>query len=258
VGHKIKRPLSLIIKLHNLINFFCRKIFFLTVISVFVLVLSQLFLLMAYLLPLKILILLSIENIPDFLSTIFYSFSREQIILILSFSVFIMYFTHLLLERIMVISVNKSLNILSVGNLSLEKDSFLKKFIETFFRLISTLLLVFLLLIVLFYIFPTVAIALLFCLLIIAIIFFSGKIEKKKITKFSQTSFFMGFMVVFIYEVIYLLYYSTEGVSIITILVSIVIVRYIFLRGVFIINKLLILYRDLNIFYKKLEDSKVN
>lgn len=254
--HKLKRPLNLIVKLHNLINFFCRKIFFLTFISIFVLILSQLFLLMAYLLPLKILILLSIENIPDFLNTIFYSFSREQIILILSFSVFIMYFTHLLLEKVMVISINKSLNILSVGNLSLEKDSFLKKFIETFFRLISTLLLVFLLLWVLFYIFPVIAITVLFCLLIIAIIFFSGKIEKKKITKFSQISFFIGFIIVFIYEVIYLLYYNTESVSIIIILASIVIVRYIFLRGVFIVSKLLILYRDLNTFYKKLGSYK--
>jgi hypothetical protein len=160
------------------------------------------------------------------------------------------------LEKIMATLVNKSLKTLSIDNLNFEKDSFLKKFIETFFRLIATLLLIFLLLIVLSYIFPMVAIALLFCLLIIAIIFFSGKIEKNKITKFSHISFFIGFIVVFIYEVIYLLYYNTETVSIITILVSIVIVRYIFLRGVFIVSKLLILYRDLNAFYKKLGSYK--
>jgi hypothetical protein len=99
VGLKIKRPLSLIIKLHNLINFFCRKIFFLTVISILMLILSQLFLLLAYLLPLKILILLSLENIPDFLNAIFYNLSREQIILTLSFAVFLMYGIHLFFRK---------------------------------------------------------------------------------------------------------------------------------------------------------------
>jgi hypothetical protein len=238
-------------KFYQVILFVTKRIFFVTVFSVLLLTLSQLFLIMAYLLPIKILILLSIENIPDILNTIFYGLEREPIILILSFLVFVMYCLHLVLEKVITIVIEKNFRFLLNDNIVAIRDIFVKRFLENFLRLLATVSLVFLLFCILLYIFPIIAVALLVYLFIVIGISFAIKIQKEQVIKFFHISFFLGFIVIFIYEVIYLLYYNTEEVSIITILISIVVVRYIFLRGVFIINKLLIVYKDLNTFYKK-------
>jgi len=249
----INRFLNSFTKLYRVVQIFNNNLLLVTFFSVVLLTLSQLFLIMAYLLPIKILILLSIEEVPEILTVISYGLKRESIILFLSFLVLIMYCIHLVLEKVIHLLIEKSFRVLSDGDNKSIKDVFLKRFLENFFRLMATFLLVFLLFCILVYIFPIIAITLFIYLLLIAMIFFSLRIPKEKVIKFFHISFFLGFIIIFIYEVIYLLYYDTDKLSIIIILVSIVIVRYIFLRGVFIVSKVLVVFRDLNVFYKKLK-----
>lgn len=243
----INRFLNFFIKLFMVIDFFTKKVFLLTVFSILILTFSQFFLIIAYLLPIKIIILLSMNSIPSILSTVFNGFTRETIILILAFFVFISYGVHLILEQLINRLIKRNFKLLAIESEKVIKDVILKRFLENFFRLMSTFLLIVLLFCSLIYLFPQIAGVLFAYLFVIMIIFFSRRIKKENVIKYFHVSFFLGFIIVFIYEVVFILYYSEKEISIITILVSIVIVRYIFLRGVFIVSKLLVLFRDLKI-----------
>lgn len=245
-----KKYLLVINKLYYILSFFLRNIFGLTIFAVVVLTLSQLFLIISYLLPIKIILLLSVETIPDFLRIIFNELKRDHIILILSFSVFASYGMHLIFEKMILNVISRSLKVIVLEKKNPKQVKILFRFLESFFRLMSTFTLVFLLYCTLVYLFPIIAISLLLYLLIVIIIFPLIKIEKEKLLHFFKTSFFLGFMIIFLFEIIYLLYFYNGELSIFVILISMIIVRYIFLRGVFIVNKLLVLHRGLNTFNK--------
>ena len=63
----------------------------------------------------------------------------------------------------------------------------------------------------------------------------------------------IGFMLVFIYEVIDILYLKTQDTTLLIILLSAVLARYIFMRGHYMINQLVFVHTNIGNFYKRLK-----
>lgn len=250
-----RKAFKVIFKLYTLIIFFLRSDFLLTISSILVLIVSQLLLLVSYLLPIKIILLLAIDTIPVFLSDVFIGYSREEIILILSFSVFIIYGIHLILEKAISFIINRITKRILLNEEQTQDNKFNIKYIDNFFKFTSTLSFVAILFILLFYFLSPIAIALVVYLIIVCNIFLIKKLEMNKVLHFFKFYFYLGFMLVFLLEVFYLLYINTEKVSIIVILLSIVSIRYIFSRGVFLVSKMVFLSSTMNLFCKQITKS---
>lgn len=81
-------------------NKFLRVVPVLTILAVICSVFSQFFLLIGFLLPLKVVLLLGSENVPVYFPTIFHDFGRDGLVLFLSLASVAFYLLHLVTARL--------------------------------------------------------------------------------------------------------------------------------------------------------------
>lgn len=236
--------------------FFFKKIPYNLVASILTTLFAQFFLILSYFLPLKVIILLNMEDLPTYLTSTFSGYHKNEIILLLTFFIFIFYTISMIIEKysehLVLNSMRKILNQTDVE--IIPSNKLIYKFIHSFFKFIATFFLLLSMYILFLFIFPTVALFLLVCIIVIITIFiyFIKHDEKSYNTYFKMTSG-VGFMLVFIYEVIDILYLHTQETTLLTILLSAVLARYIFMRGHYMINQLVFVHTNIDNFYKCIE-----
>lgn len=225
--------------------------------SIFTTLFAQFFLILSYFLPLKVIILLNMEKLPPYLTSIFKGFDKNEIILLLTFFIFLFYAISILVERysdfLIMDSMEKILNQKKIE--ITPSNKLIYKFINSFFKFIATFFLLFFMFVLLLFIFRTVALFLLLCCVILVTIFiYFIKHDTKSYNNYFKMTSGIGFMLVFIYEVIDILYLKTQETDLLVILVTAVLSRYIFMRGHYMINQLVFVSTNIKKFYQRVED----
>jgi len=238
-----------LIHLSNLFLFIFKNNIYFSALAIFTLMLSQVLLLVSYFLPIKVLVLLTRDNISDSLSSIFFNLGREEVILLLTVLVFIAYASYVLLEKYSNLLV-KNIVVKLTGQ---KENKFVLKFIDNFIKVSATMNFVLLLYCIVLYLFPLIGIAMLIYAIIFYIVLHKVKINRQKYNDFFKLSSGLGFMLIFTLEMVSALYFKSENTSVTKIVIVLVLARYIFTRSISILNKLLYLYSSSNNFYEKIK-----
>jgi hypothetical protein len=243
----------------DLTTLFLKKVPILLFFAVIVLLSSQVMLLMSYFLPIKVVLLLATPETPTFLSSIFFNLSREKIIMILTGGVFLAYGIYLLSDKASLAMINKIVKkLLEEQENILTYNSHIHKFVETFVRVTATFFLVVSMYILIWYLYPLIGIIIFLYGSLICLIFLKWIMPfPLKYNNFFKASTGLGFMLVFLIEIFDTLYLKTQSFSILTILVVLIVARYIFTRTIYLMNKLVFMYTASDTFYKKINEKKL-
>lgn len=240
----------------NIFRYFFKNIPFNLLISIFVSLLTQLFVILSYFLPIKVIILINGDSLPHYLTSIFPNFEKNEIILILTFLIFIFYGISILLEKYGDKLTLASMRILMHNPhiVIRPNNKLIYKYINSFLKFISTLFFLTFMLLLLFYLFPAMAMVLVGYLLFIYLLFTYSHIHNKYYGTFFKLTSGIGFMFIFIYEIVDVLYLHTQETSLLIILLSAVFARYIFMRGYYMVNQLLFVYSNTQQFHKRINE----
>jgi hypothetical protein len=248
--------LKKVIEYINLFYFIFNKNKLLTIFSIFTLIISQILLLISYFLPIKILLLLSVEELPENFTNYFFGLTRENIILFLMLVVFLAYGLYIFIERRNDLIISKViLSLRDEDKCSSKQQTLVYKFINTFIKVQSTLVLFLLLYILIVYLFPFIGIIIFIYLLILLIIVLNGFVNKNKFYEFSKVSSGIGFILTFVLIVIDMLYFNENNRNLLSLLFVLVLSRYIFTRSIYLMNKMLFLHLTMDSFYKDLSSG---
>ena len=247
-----------VIKHINLFQFIVNKNKLLTTFSIFILIISQILLLISYFLPIKVLLLLAVDKIPENFANYFFGLEREEIILLLMLIIFLAFSLHVVTERINDFIINKIILNLTYGNKKFTREQTLVyKYVNTFVKVQSTLVLFLLLYMIIIYLFPLIGISIFIYLSILLIIVLNSFVKKDKFFKFSKISSGIGFILTFVLIVIDMLYFSENNKNFLSILFVLVLSRYIFTRSIYLMNKMLFLHLTMDSFYKTLSNENL-
>lgn len=234
--------------------FFLSKIPFNLFISVFSELIAQFFVVVSYFLPIKVIILLNSKSLPIYLASIFPKMSRNETILILTGFIFLFYGIGMLIDKYNRKLVLNSMNKL-IGDRGINsKNKLIYKYIDNYFKFLSAFVLLIIIYIALLYLFPSVAFIFSLYLVLMYIISTLIELNEMDMNSFLKVGAGFGFMLVFIYEVVDILYIKTQEISLLVILLSVVIVRYLFTRGHYMLNKFIFVHKNMNKFYSRLTE----
>lgn len=196
---------------------------------------TQLLLLTSFFLPLKILMLLSSQHLHFQL----FDLSRETIIMLLVLLEVVIFCIYLIFDNL----IQKFKIVLcKYRDLFDEKNTLLNRYIDTFIRAYST---IFLIIILTFLVLVLYKLAGYFMLLYFVAGYFiihKVKFSKKKYPKFFKAYSGIGFLLIFLVEIYDFLYFNYESITITTLLLILIIARYVFTRLQSILNQLVFLY----------------
>ena len=245
--------------LFSIFLFFVKKIPYNLFTFVFTALFAQFFLILSFFLPLKVIILLNMEKLPEYLTLFFTGYDKNEIILWLTFSIFIFYAISVIVERYSEYLILDSMEkILDQENVEIvPSNKLIYKFIHSYFKLISTFFLLLFMYILFLFLFPAAALFLLLCIIVIVTIFiYFIKHNVNSYNTYFKMASGIGFMMVFIYEVIDILYLKTQETSLLIILLSAVLARYIFMRGHYMINQLVFVHTNIENFHVRIKKCK--
>lgn len=219
--------------------------------SIVLIVFSQLLLLISYFLPIKILLIISSEEVTKKISELFFDLGKDEIIVFLTISVFFVYSFHLILEKVISLNIHKMIfEIFKTRKLSLNTFEF--KYLDSLIKLLSNSFLIFLLFLIIVFIYPFIGMSLFFYFLLLSAYFINVKIAKDKFTNRLKIISGFGFMLIFLLEILDITYFkmNTET-SIYSIVIVLILSRYIFMRIIFIISKVFFINSSYGNFLKK-------
>ena len=127
-------------KINKLSIFFFKNFPYIVIFTIVFSLLAQLFLISSYFLPIKVVILLSQEKIPDDLSAILFNIERNEIILIMTLLIFIVYGLYLLFDKFSILLTQYiTERLFSTKKESMEaKNKLVYKYVDSYFKFIST------------------------------------------------------------------------------------------------------------------------
>lgn len=238
-----------------LYRFFYKKLPFYTVFAAVILLMSQFMLLVSYFLPIKIILLLSSPTVPHIVSSLFPHVGREEIIMILTLCVFVVYGLHLGSEKYAANLIDQiSCHLLGMPETArLNHTSFEFKFVDSYIKSLSTLSLMTVLYLLIIFLYQFIAIAMLAYIVIIFFILKIIKVGSHHLNSFFKLVSGLGFILVFVLEILDTLYLKSQEFSILNVLVILIVSRYIFMRSLYLANKLTFLHSNTESFYLKVK-----
>jgi len=242
-------------KLYGILLYFFKEIPYNLFISIVSTLIAQVFLILAYFLPLKVIILLNMDTLPEYITLYLPGYKKNEIILILTFLILIFYGISTIIDK-----CNENLLFNSMKKFIGKKSSSINpqnklvyKFTNSFFKFISTFILLSLIHISLLYIFPEVALFITIYIFLTYYIFQYKDLNENKYNSFLKTASGIGFMLSFIYEVLHILYIDQEKSTLVIIVLTTVFARYIFVRGHYMMNQLIFVHSNIENFHKRIE-----
>jgi len=208
-------------------------------------------LLISYFLPIKILLIISSEEVTKKISELFFDLGKNEIIIFLTISVFFVYSFHLILEKVISINIHKMVfEIFKTKELLI--NTFELKYLDSFIKLLSNSFLIFLLFLIIVFIYPFIGVVIFLYFMLLFLYFLSIKIPKDKFTNRLKILSAFGFMLIFLLEILDITYFkmNTET-SIYNIVIVLILSRYIFMRIIFIISKVFFINSSYGNFLKK-------
>lgn len=195
-----------------------------TIVGVAATVLSQLALLIAFFLPLKVILLLGSDRIPRYFPEAFISFDRNWLIVALSSAALVFYFFHLLAERISILVTSVGANKLLARNRKMvmfdKQDLIASRAYQRYSQALASLVFVFIFLPLLWWLNPALGLVFsCYVVLVILSVFIACGISVRlyrfftnKFNEFCAIMAGLGFLLCFVFMVMEFLWFESRSV----------------------------------------------